>query len=108
MSALSYELARDLIADEIADAGAACVARVARTASTPAVWRMVARDLARWSCRGVPRAHIDLLALAAMAMRRSQDGPGMAAWMIADDAGDAFAVVDLLPGHAYDVSEVRS
>lgn len=106
MSALGYELARDLIADEIADAGAACIARVARTADTPAAWRMVARDLARWTCRGVARADLDLLALAAVSMRRAQGGPGAAVALLADATCDTFAAVDLLPGHAYDVSEV--
>lgn len=66
---MSYELARDLLADEIADAGAGCIARVARTASTPAAWRMVSADIERWQHPSCPDGYAEQLAVAARLMR---------------------------------------
>lgn len=75
---MTYELARDLIADEIADAGAACIARVARTASTPAVWRMVSADIERWRHPSCPDGYAEQLAVAARLMRCADRAMGAA------------------------------
>jgi hypothetical protein len=77
---MDYELARDLIADEIADAGAGCIARVARTASTPAAWRMVSADIERWQHPSCPGGYAEQLAVAARLMRGAdrEMGPALA------------------------------
>lgn len=77
---MDYELARDLIADEIADAGAGCIARVARTASTPAAWRMVSADIERWQHPSCPDGYAEQLAVAARLMRGAdrEMGPALA------------------------------
>jgi hypothetical protein len=77
---MSYELARDVIADEIADAGAGCIARVARTASTPAAWRMVSADIERWQHPACPKGYAAQLSVAARLMRGAdrEMGPALA------------------------------
>ena len=69
VAGMSYELARDLIADEIADVGAGCIARVARTAESPRTWRMVSADLERWQHPSCPAGYAQQLAVAARLMR---------------------------------------
>ena len=97
MSALSYELVRDVIADEIADVGAGCIARVARTASTPATWRMVSADLARWQHPSCPEGWADVLSHAARAMCWAKGGPEGAVAFLDDFCGERTFVVALEP-----------
>ena len=94
---MSYELARDLIADEIADAGAGCIARVARTASTPAAWRMVATDIERWQHPSCPRDWAVQLSLAARMMRGADRAMGAALAVASLDGwtGESTAVVGM-------------
>lgn len=75
---MDYELARDLLADEIADAGAGCIARVARTASTPAAWRMVSADIERWRHPSCPDGYAEQLSVAARLMRCADRAMGAA------------------------------
>ncbi len=75
---MTYELARDVIADEIADAGAGCIARVARTASTPAAWRMVSADIERWQHPSCPDGYAEQLSVAARLMRGADRAMGAA------------------------------
>lgn len=91
---MSYELARDLLADEIADAGAGCIARVARTASTPAAWRMVSADIERWQHPSCPDGYAEQLATAARLMRCADRamGPALAVATLDGWTGESTAV----------------
>lgn len=93
--ALSYELVRDVIADEIADVGAACIARVARAATTPSAWRMVALDLVRWSHPSCPRGYDVALTAAAKGMARGDHAHAL--WCLEDHwgEGEGMTSVDL-------------
>lgn len=91
---MDYELARDLLADEIADAGAGCIARVARTASTPAAWRMVSADIERWQHPSCPDGYAEQLSVAARLMRCAdrQMGPALAVATLDGWTGEGTAV----------------
>lgn len=91
---MSYELARDLIADEIADAGAGCIARVARTAESPRAWRMVSADIERWQHPSCPEGFEKQLALAARLMRNAdrEMGAALAVASLDGSAGEGTAV----------------
>ena len=91
---MSYELARDLLADEIADAGAGCIARVARTASTPAAWRMVSADIERWQHPSCPDGYAEQLSVAARLMRCADRamGPALAVATLDGWTGESTAV----------------
>jgi len=95
MDAVGYELARDLLADEIADAGAGCIARVARTATSPRAWRMVAADLAHWQHPDCPAGWEKALAEAARRMAWAKGGPEAAVAHLDEHTGEGTAIVEL-------------
>lgn len=88
---VSAEVVRDILADEIADAGAGCIARVARTATTPAAWRMVAADLVRWEHPTCPADYAVTLAAAAKGMARGDAAHAL--WCLSEHWGEGEELV---------------
>ncbi len=96
MSAVEYDAVRDILADEIADVGAGCIARVARTASTPLAWRMVRMDICRWQHPALTHSYGATLAVAAKRMEAGD--PAAALGMLLDHwgEGEELALVEVV------------